>query len=127
MILYFFRFKGPKEVYEGHRHMMTYKDRKARLVIEKTEPTDAGRYRCEAYNQCGRVETGAKLLVHGESAEISFELRIISELRVPNSGFQRSQVQRVLNSFRVMMSGSWKFDSPSNESLLKIVFSSCCE
>ena len=56
-------FKDAKEIYKSTRHRATYKDGLACLHISDTDSSDAGRYRCEAYNNMGRVDTSAILRV----------------------------------------------------------------
>ena len=53
-------------MYRGSRYEMSYSDDVAELVIKQTEPGDAGKYRCEAANALGRVESTGKLTVHSK-------------------------------------------------------------
>ncbi|CAH1802732.1 unnamed protein product [Owenia fusiformis] len=57
-------FKNAREVYHSDKYYITYKDNVARLEIADTETTDAGKYRCEASNMMGRVDTKATLTMH---------------------------------------------------------------
>ncbi len=59
-------YKGPKEVYDGGRCEMTYSSDMAVLVINDAEMADAGKYKCEAYNKVGRVDTTANLTVYSK-------------------------------------------------------------
>ena len=62
-------FKDAKEIYKSsHRYKMAYSsaDHVASLVIHTAEASDSGRYKCEAANRMGRIETAAKLNVNGK-------------------------------------------------------------
>ena len=45
---------------------MGFKNNTAVLVIHNSEIDDTGKYRCEAVNKIGRVETEAKLTVYSK-------------------------------------------------------------
>ena len=64
-------FKDNKEVYSSNKYLMSYEDSVACLSIAPTEMKDAGRYRCEAANKLGRVETEAAMTVHCKFVNIS--------------------------------------------------------
>ena len=51
------------QVYKSDKHEIGFKNNKAVLVIHKSDIDDSGKYRCEAANKIGRVETEAKLTV----------------------------------------------------------------
>ncbi len=44
---------------------MSYANKTASLSISQTELTDAAKYKCEASNKAGRVDTNARLYVQG--------------------------------------------------------------
>ena len=53
----------------SHRYTMSYsrEDHVASLRIHDVAANDSGRYRCEASNKSGRVETSCKLGVSGKT------------------------------------------------------------
>ena len=54
---------------------MTYMDGVASLTVHNVEAGDSGKYRCEASNRMGRVETSCRLSVNGKlTAFFSFLL-----------------------------------------------------
>ena len=60
-------FKDDKEIKgKDDRVVPTYKDSKATLTFKKVELKDTARYRVEASNKMGRVETECKLTVHSK-------------------------------------------------------------
>jgi hypothetical protein len=59
------RFKNERELKKGPKYTMEYSKNHAALTVHDTETQDGGKYRCEADNRVGRVETGAKLIVSG--------------------------------------------------------------
>lgn len=58
-------FKDAKEVYPGGRVEMSFEDEVASLTIHDTVLADAGKYRCEAGNKLGRIQSEATVTVHG--------------------------------------------------------------
>jgi len=58
-------YKEGRELYEGKKYSMSYKDTTAQLEILQADLSDTSLYRCEADNKVGRVETEAKLTVQG--------------------------------------------------------------
>ena len=59
-------YHGTREIYAGDKYSMTYDDDKACLEVSPTAAADGGKYKCEAANRMGRVETEAKLTVQCE-------------------------------------------------------------
>ena len=59
-------FKDAKEVHDGVKYEMNYTDNVAELVVKDTEPSDTAKYRCEAANVIGRVETSANLTINSK-------------------------------------------------------------
>ena len=59
-------FKGPKEIKKSQKYVMGVADGVSSLVLEETEPQDAGVYRCLAINPVGQCQTEATLAVHSE-------------------------------------------------------------
>lgn len=57
-------FKGPKEIKKNQKYTMNIEDKVASLIIQETEPQDAGVYRCQAINPLGQCQTEATLAVH---------------------------------------------------------------
>jgi len=57
-------FKDNKEIYGSKKHLLSYSDDKASVRIAVTEAKDTGKYRCEASNRVGSVETECTLTVH---------------------------------------------------------------
>jgi hypothetical protein len=47
---------------------MFHWDNKATLVIKSTDPSDAGKYKCEITNQLGKVDTACVVTVHSKYA-----------------------------------------------------------
>ena len=45
---------------------MSYEDGVASLSMYTVDHIDSGKYRCEAYNQHGRVETACRVTVSGK-------------------------------------------------------------
>ena len=61
-------FKDEKEIIgKDDRVITTYKDSKATLTFKKVNLKDDARYRVEANNKMGRVQTDCKLTVHSMS------------------------------------------------------------
>jgi len=56
---------GSREIYQGKKYNMTYKDNVAQLEILQADLSDSALYRVEADNKVGRVESEAKLFVQG--------------------------------------------------------------
>ena len=54
-----------REIYKGVKHRLACEDGVASLTIAGVDHTDAGNYRCELYNQHGRAESTANLVVYG--------------------------------------------------------------
>ncbi|XP_023933258.1 titin isoform X1 [Lingula anatina] len=57
-------FKDGKQIAPSKKYEMNYVDEVAELVIKETSTGDAGKYRCEASNAIGKVDTEASLTVH---------------------------------------------------------------
>ena len=60
-------FKDAKEVYRGRRYDISATGQSMELTIKDIEVGDTGKYRCEASNALGRVQTEGKLKVCGKS------------------------------------------------------------
>lgn len=56
---------GSREIYQGKKYNMTYKDNVAVLEVLQADLSDSALYRVEADNKVGRVDSEAKLLVQG--------------------------------------------------------------
>ena len=67
-------YKDSKEIYSDSHNELMYKDKVAVCLIEKTQLSDAGWYRCEAVNKLGRVETQCTLTVNAKP-KIDYEDR----------------------------------------------------
>lgn len=59
-------FKGPKEIKKSQKFTISIEDKVASLVIQETEPQDAGVYRCMAINPLGQCQTEATLAIHSK-------------------------------------------------------------
>ena len=59
-------FKDGKQISAGKKYDMTYKDKHAVLKVKDSQVQDAGKYRCEASNIIGSVDTSATLTIHRE-------------------------------------------------------------
>jgi len=57
-------FKDNKEVYASKKHQLSYVNDVASLRMSVTEAKDTGKYRCEAGNKVGSVETDCTLSIH---------------------------------------------------------------
>lgn len=57
-------FKDTKEIYSGTKYQIAIDGESVKLVVSNTELTDASKYKCEAANKVGKVETAAQLTVH---------------------------------------------------------------
>lgn len=59
-------FKGPKEIKKSQKFTIIIEDKVASLVIQETEPQDAGVYRCMAINPLGQCQMEATLAIHSK-------------------------------------------------------------
>jgi len=59
-------FRDDKEIFSGSKYVFIVRGDEIRLVIRDTEPSDAGKYRLEAVNNLGTVQTEAKLSINSE-------------------------------------------------------------
>ena len=59
-------FKDAKEIYRSNKFTMSYFHGHATLSVATSDLNDGGRYRCEASNSVGRVETSAQVTVQGQ-------------------------------------------------------------
>jgi titin len=57
-------YRDAREIYKGVKHRLACDDNVASLTITGVDHTDAGNYRCEVYNQHGRVESTGNLVVN---------------------------------------------------------------
>jgi hypothetical protein len=62
------RFKDARELHKGNKYRMDTEESLASLTIYDVDQNDAGVYRCEVFNQHGRVETTGLLTVNGKTA-----------------------------------------------------------
>ena len=66
-------FSSHSQVYKSDKHEIGFKNNKAVLVIHNSDIDDSGKYRCEAANKIGRVETEAKLTVCSKSTCFNYK------------------------------------------------------
>ena len=59
-------YKEGRELYEGKKYNMSYKDNVAQLDIVQADLSDTSAYRVEADNKVARVESEAKFIVQGQ-------------------------------------------------------------
>ena len=72
-------FKDNKELYNGAKYQIDIEGESVKLVVSNTELADASKYRCEAANKLGKVETAAQLTVHSMYFDcwLSFQLCLL--------------------------------------------------
>ncbi len=70
-------YKDCKEVYQGSKYDLRYKNNVATLIISDTESLDASMYRCEAANKIGRVQTEATLNINGQYTNIAYLICLV--------------------------------------------------
>jgi len=54
-------FREGRELTDGSKYSIAVRGDEIRLVVRDTELSDEGKYRCEAVNKLGAVDTDAKL------------------------------------------------------------------
>lgn len=59
-------FRDNKEIYSGSKYVIVVRGDEIRLVVRDTETSDAARYRLEASNKLGTVQTEAKLSINSQ-------------------------------------------------------------
>ena len=60
------RYHDGREIHKGSKYRMETDDVTAALTVFDVDNNDVGLYRCELYNQHGRVETSGSLTVNGQ-------------------------------------------------------------
>ena len=79
-------YRNNKEVYGNNKNLISYENGAACLSLAPSELSDAGKYRCEAVNKLGRIQTEAVLTVLSKYSVVKalIHLLLIQPVFVPD-------------------------------------------